>query len=850
MTSGKKADLQQIPWPSDPSQYQCKGVLSKKNGIYNILGHCLSRKQDVFMKIKQTKDTDDIDEFVENIKKLINIKHSNLLTPVHAFVHKLAPEIWVIYPRRSGGPLIEALIEYYPNGITDESIVASILYDICVGLHHLHGQEKCHRNICASSIHIDIDTGRALLSEFHQLKEIPLNEANTRPNSIVNPSRHPFTDPLILFKKNASWYAGDIYSLGMTALQLAYGSPPPLNINIKNLFDSKQAPISTALYQKSKICSFSKDGKKKFDAFIKDCCCFNLEKRISIEKLISHKFFTKRAKQTHIIVKQFFGNKIKSTEKRIVDIEHPYGFIITKFKTKSKTKLTPKEDDKIEQEEEKKNEIKVDDEHKSVTIGNLGDKISVQFESDEKDNLIITTNEPVSQPTDEKPSEDLKNDMSHNELDTDVWLRANGLECLTQKMKQENLTIKELLLCGANDIRDLCNSEPFKCSVTIRIKLIAAIKSMHSSIVSDVQQYDSFDLLGRRETQILATLYKQADKISNKVEQLQRAINVLEKSAVECTKEVDNKCDMMIKMTENKRNELLNIIIERKNKMRMQLDEALIKVNNANDSSLQLENKCKEIAAKTDISSSVRIETMNSIVTKQRKIESKTDFYIDPSNVKLMVQCDEKAFNSNLNSCLWIDHYSKIEILKFSPQYMSDDGHLELSDDYKCVTHSGSDSHTYILADIQPVTNGVHCWRVQVTHPTQHWLFWGISSKKLYAQKSYYKENTVQGVAVNKGSLEWYLHNNAIHNNITKEYQQLFLKKHCQVDMLLDVDKGTLNLCVVGHSEGKKQIKICGLSNPPNNAWVPHFNLYSSNTQLRIAKIPVSLFGKHKKNIF
>ena len=76
---------------------------------------------------------------------------------------------------------------------------------------------------------------------------------------------------------------------------------------------------------------------------------------------------------------------------------------------------------------------------------------------------------------------------------------------------------------------------------------------------------------------------------------------VLEKSAVECTKEVNKQCDMMITMTENKREELLNNITERKSKMRMQLDEALIQIKSANDISLQLEDKCKEIAAKSDI---------------------------------------------------------------------------------------------------------------------------------------------------------------------------------------------------------------------------------------------------------
>merc|ERR1712045_15104 len=146
----------------------------------------------------------------------------------------------------SGGPLIEVLSSHYPNGIPDESIVASILYDIACGLQNLHKQQQCHRNIRASSIHIDIDEGISLLSEFGELKEIKWKHAAGRRNTFVSPEREPFTDPLILFgDESASWYAGNIYAFGITALQLTYGSTPPLNT--KNILHKRATTISTDL---------------------------------------------------------------------------------------------------------------------------------------------------------------------------------------------------------------------------------------------------------------------------------------------------------------------------------------------------------------------------------------------------------------------------------------------------------------------------------------------------------------------------------------------------------------------------------------------------------------------------
>eukprot|EP01083_Nonionella_stella_P191358 708367_1 len=317
----QKNDLYNGVWPSDPKNYQWKGTLSIHNGdgTSNVLAHCKPRKQDVFIKIKQTQDNDsDIDQFTENTKNLINIQHENLLTPVHAFVHK--SQIWVVYPRHSGGPLIEVLTSHYPNGIPEESIVARILYDISLGLHNLHKQQQCHRNIRASSIHIDIDDGRALLTEFGELKEIKWKHAAGRRNTLISPEREPFTDPLILFGDDkASWYTGDIYAFGITALQLTYGTTPPLNYNTKNILQKQATSITTDLYDKK--CPFSKG----FELLIKDCCASKLENRISINKLLEHKFFTKKAE--HINIKQYFGHILKSTEKRInSSLSAPNGF--------------------------------------------------------------------------------------------------------------------------------------------------------------------------------------------------------------------------------------------------------------------------------------------------------------------------------------------------------------------------------------------------------------------------------------------------------------------------------------------------------------------------------------------
>ena len=64
------------------------------------------------------------------------------------------------------------------------------------------------------------------------------------------------------------------------------------------------------------------------------------------------------------------------------------------------------------------------------------------------------------------------------------------------------------------------------------------------------------------------------------------------------------------------------------------------------------------------------------------------------------------------------------EILKFSAIYRSnaDTNDLILLDDRKCVKNTCGRCR-YILADIEPVTNGIHCWRVNVKYSTYLFIF-------------------------------------------------------------------------------------------------------------------------------
>ena len=83
------------------------------------------------------------------------------------------------------------------------------------------------------------------------------------------------------------------------------------------------------------------------------------------------------------------------------------------------------------------------------------------------------------------------------------------------------------------------------------------------------------------------------------------------------------------------------------------------------------------------------------------------------------------------------------EILKFSDKFISKEG-IELLDDNKCVRAIEWD-HIYAMPDIEPVFQGVHCWRAKINGDEGfNWIMFGIGHKQIYDNYSYRegKQNT------------------------------------------------------------------------------------------------------------
>ena len=212
---------------------------------------------------------------------------------------------------------LKSIIKYkYLNGIHDESAIATILKCCLEAIICLNKNNLFHRDIKCSNILLDKD-GSCVLGDYGVSSIIKEGGNNTFVGSIS------WMSPEIALKKEYS-YNTDIWSLGITTIEIANGKEPYKDISPNDFLDEAKS---------NRIPSLNEDGKNKWSDdiknFLKDCLIKDQKLRPNASELLQrHKtFFDKAKKQEYLaqnILKgcpdlhKVFPRKLKQSEQFFV----------------------------------------------------------------------------------------------------------------------------------------------------------------------------------------------------------------------------------------------------------------------------------------------------------------------------------------------------------------------------------------------------------------------------------------------------------------------------------------------------------------------------------------------------
>ena len=232
-------------------------------------------KDDTFVAIKVVDlERSDIEHVNKEIVVMKNLQCDRLVKYLDSFVIKST--LYIVTELMERGSVLDLLKSEFPEGMPEKK-VAKILREILLGLKYLHLSNLIHRDIKADNILIN-KNGKIKIGDFGVSKELWKNwdsKAKTFTGTLA------WMAPEVIEETNGYCYSADIWSLGITAIELATGKAPYERFSpIKTMIVVLQNP-PPVLDQK-----FS----KKFRDFITRCLKKEPDKRATVCELLDSPF--------------------------------------------------------------------------------------------------------------------------------------------------------------------------------------------------------------------------------------------------------------------------------------------------------------------------------------------------------------------------------------------------------------------------------------------------------------------------------------------------------------------------------------------------------------------------------
>ncbi|XP_030530883.1 STE20-like serine/threonine-protein kinase isoform X3 [Rhodamnia argentea] len=257
--------------------------------VYRAL--CIPFNEIVAVKVLDLERcNNDLDGIRREVQTMSLISHPNLLQAHCSFT--AGHGLWVVMPYMKGGSCLHIMKSAFPEGF-EEPVISSLLHEVLKALVYLHSHGHIHRDVKSGNILVN-SNGFVKLADFGV--SACMFDAGDRQRS-----RNTFVGtpcwmaPEVMQQLHGYDFKADIWSFGITALELAHGHAPfskypPMKVLLMTL---QNAPPGLD-YERDKRFS------KSFKEMVATCLVKDPKKRPTAEKLLKHPFF-KRARAANYL---------------------------------------------------------------------------------------------------------------------------------------------------------------------------------------------------------------------------------------------------------------------------------------------------------------------------------------------------------------------------------------------------------------------------------------------------------------------------------------------------------------------------------------------------------------------